>query len=96
MQSRTLLGLILLTLMGLPSCDVFLPQAPDDSELLDGPREGLSHAQARLFIRGDEEFGRARSTSDTTARCGTSWTGHSSRRKSSLPPSPRSVLERTG
>ena len=38
------------------SCEKFLPQAPDDDEILDGPVEGLSPAEKDIFLRGDKAF----------------------------------------
>jgi len=38
------------------SCEKFLPQAPDDDEILDGPVEGLSPAEKDIFLRGDQAF----------------------------------------
>ncbi|WP_150451011.1 di-heme oxidoredictase family protein [Arenibacter lacus] len=48
--SVILIGLIVL------SCEDILPSAPMESELLDGPMEGLTHAQSAQFIRGDVAF----------------------------------------
>ncbi len=47
---------IMLILSILTSCDKILPKAIPESEILDGPLEGLSSAQLRQFLRGDEEF----------------------------------------
>jgi len=38
------------------SCEKFLPQAPDDDEILDGPVEGLSPAEKDIFLRSDKAF----------------------------------------
>jgi len=38
------------------SCEKFLPQAPEDDEILDGPVEGLSPAEKDIFLRGDRAF----------------------------------------
>ncbi len=38
------------------SCSKVLPKAPGDDEILDGPVEGLSTEQKKLFIRGDIAF----------------------------------------
>ena len=38
------------------SCEKFLPPEPLDNEVLDGQMEGLSIAQTRLFLEGDEAF----------------------------------------
>ncbi len=38
------------------SCEKMLPQAPADDEVLDGPLEGLTHAQSLSHLRGDIGF----------------------------------------
>lgn len=38
------------------SCEKLLPPKPAENEILDGPMEGLSPAQQRLFLSGDEAF----------------------------------------
>jgi CxxC motif-containing protein (DUF1111 family) len=38
------------------SCEKFLPAAPADDELLDGPVEGLTHEQNAVFLKGDIAF----------------------------------------
>ncbi|MEO9965042.1 MAG: di-heme oxidoredictase family protein [Reichenbachiella sp.] len=38
------------------SCDEIMPKAPAENEVLDGPIDGLSAAQTRTFIAGDEAF----------------------------------------
>ncbi len=38
------------------SCQEIMPSAPADNEVLDGPIEGLSAAQLRVFLAGDEKF----------------------------------------
>ncbi|MEP2025542.1 MAG: di-heme oxidoredictase family protein [Reichenbachiella sp.] len=38
------------------SCEEIMPSAPADNEVLDGPIEGLSAAQMRVFLAGDERF----------------------------------------
>jgi CxxC motif-containing protein (DUF1111 family) len=48
-------GTILVVLAGL-SCEKFLPQAPADDELLDGPVAGLSGEEHAAFLRGDIAF----------------------------------------
>jgi len=40
-------------------CDHLLTQAPDDGQVLDGPIDGLTSEQRRIFTRGDEFFGQA-------------------------------------
>jgi CxxC motif-containing protein (DUF1111 family) len=48
-------GIILVVLAGL-SCEKFLPQAPADDELLDGPVAGLNGEEHAAFLRGDIAF----------------------------------------
>ncbi len=38
------------------SCDTFAPDAPENMDILDGPVEGLSLEQQRLFLAGDIAF----------------------------------------
>ncbi|MEQ9424076.1 MAG: di-heme oxidoredictase family protein [Cyclobacteriaceae bacterium] len=38
------------------SCDSVITEAPSENELLDGPMEGLSHAEQGLFLEGDIAF----------------------------------------
>jgi CxxC motif-containing protein (DUF1111 family) len=38
-------------------CDHLLTQAPEDSQVLDGPIDGLTNEQRMIFARGDESFG---------------------------------------
>lgn len=38
------------------SCSEFEPKAPQEYELLDGPIDGLTHAQARQHLAGDTAF----------------------------------------
>ena len=40
----------------LVSCEQIIPEAPAENELLDGPTEGLSHAEQRQFLDGDIAF----------------------------------------
>ncbi|MCC7302022.1 MAG: thiol oxidoreductase [Bacteroidia bacterium] len=41
---------------GFTACDKLLPKAPDNTETLDGPIEGLSPEQLDRFLRGDAAF----------------------------------------
>lgn len=43
--------------LGLVSCELALPDAPAENEVLDGPMEGLTANQVQLFLLGDEAFG---------------------------------------
>ncbi len=38
------------------ACSKILPRLPNDDEILDGPIEGLSSEQNRMFLRGDAAF----------------------------------------
>src|SRR5215813_5451916 len=38
------------------SCEKFLPKAPADDKILDGPVDGLSPAEREIFLRGDKAF----------------------------------------
>jgi CxxC motif-containing protein (DUF1111 family) len=38
------------------SCSKVLPKAPEDDQVLDGPLEGLTPEEKRLFLRGDVAF----------------------------------------
>lgn len=38
------------------SCEKILPGKPQDDEILDGPIEGLTQEQHRIFLRGDKAF----------------------------------------
>lgn len=38
------------------ACEKLIPEAPLENELLDGPVEGLSHAEQRTFLAGDIAF----------------------------------------
>jgi CxxC motif-containing protein (DUF1111 family) len=56
---------IMLLISTLVACEKILPQAPADEELLDGPVDGLSHAQSLQFLRGDIAFNDAVFTAST-------------------------------
>lgn len=47
---------VLCALLLLPSCGELLGPAPAEDQILDGPIEGLSGAQLRTFLQGDEAF----------------------------------------
>jgi CxxC motif-containing protein (DUF1111 family) len=38
------------------ACEEVIPEAPAENELLDGPMEGLSHAEQAQFLKGDIAF----------------------------------------
>ncbi len=50
--------------LGLTGCDPFLPSAPDDAQVLDGPIEGLTSVQLAVFAEGDAEFNRTFAASE--------------------------------
>jgi CxxC motif-containing protein (DUF1111 family) len=47
---------IVTTVLTMAGCELFEPAAPADDELLDGPINGLSEAENRIFLRGDIAF----------------------------------------
>jgi CxxC motif-containing protein (DUF1111 family) len=53
-----------LALLVATGCDVLLPEPPADDEILDAPLDGLTGAQLRLHLAGDEAFGRHFSAAD--------------------------------
>ena len=46
----------LVFIAGIISCDKLLPYTPADDAILDGPIEGLTPEQRRIFLRGDVAF----------------------------------------
>jgi len=56
MLHRVSTYLILLGWVVVAACSEFFPDAPVEDQLLDGPVEGLSPDQHRLFLRGDAAF----------------------------------------
>lgn len=57
--------IVLVAALGLlAGCDDLVPKAPEPNQLLDGPIEGLTPTQAKLFVEGDEVFGTSFSFSD--------------------------------
>ena len=48
--------IIVALLFCLNACEEIIPSAPGDDEMLDGPVEGLSHAENRQFLAGDVAF----------------------------------------
>ncbi|MDA0196422.1 MAG: thiol oxidoreductase [Bacteroidetes bacterium] len=46
----------ILLLSGLAACQSFLPDLPEENELLDGPEEGLSTEEQGIFLAGDIAF----------------------------------------
>lgn len=51
-------GVPLLLLVAAAGCDLVAPEPPPLESLLEGPLEGLTDAQFRSFVAGDEEFSR--------------------------------------
>jgi CxxC motif-containing protein (DUF1111 family) len=56
MIARHTFALVVALSFSASSCDDFLPAAPPDDTLLDGPVEGLSEEQQRQFLLGDKAF----------------------------------------
>ncbi len=56
---------ILITFILLQACSKIYPRAPADNEILDGPVEGLSFEQHKLFLAGDAAFNDEIFTSQT-------------------------------
>jgi hypothetical protein len=50
--------------VGTGCTDALLPPAPADTEILEGPVEGLSPGQLAVFTKGDEEFARRFTVAD--------------------------------
>jgi CxxC motif-containing protein (DUF1111 family) len=53
---NSIFALFFVSICVLISCKKILPQAPDESEFLDGTIEGLSHEENQQFLRGDLAF----------------------------------------
>lgn len=51
-----MLGIIVLSVTAIVSCQKFLPKEPAEDSILDGPVEGLTPEQRALFLRGDVAF----------------------------------------
>ena len=47
---------MIMLLTGLIACEKLLPEAPADDSILDGPIDGLSQEQKKIFLRGDKAF----------------------------------------
>lgn len=57
MGRKYLLLIVFVVLVaGIISCDKLMPDAPANDEILDGPVDGLSPEQKRIFLRGDIAF----------------------------------------
>src|SRR5690606_25141667 len=48
--------LLIFSMAAIASCDKIMPSAPAEEDLLDGPIEGLTPEQNRIFLRGDVAF----------------------------------------
>lgn len=63
--ARRRAGLLLAVVAAaLAGCDTLAPEAPAETDVLDGFLDGLSPAQVQSHIKGDEEFARRFSVSD--------------------------------
>ncbi len=56
LKMKLFIILVVLFIVGLSACEKFMPKAPAEDELLDGPIEGLNPEQNQLFLRGDVAF----------------------------------------
>jgi CxxC motif-containing protein (DUF1111 family) len=57
MKKKLLVFIIITVSMGIyMSCSKVMPGSPDDDQVLDGPIEGLTAEQKRVFLRGDVAF----------------------------------------
>ena len=57
MKNKLMILLIISCLIGIgTSCEKTIPDAPADDEILDGPIEGLTPEQNRIFLNGDVAF----------------------------------------
>lgn len=56
-RKATLFSLVAISAF-LPGCDLVNPQAAEPGDVFDGPLPGLSTAEMRAFIDGDQAFGR--------------------------------------
>lgn len=50
------IGIAILAIIGMASCEKLLPPEPPDDEVLDGPMDGLTSAQLSQFLKGDVGF----------------------------------------
>jgi CxxC motif-containing protein (DUF1111 family) len=50
------IGTVLIIILAAIGCQKFLPKAPADDSILDGPVEGLTNEQNAAFLRGDIAF----------------------------------------
>lgn len=51
-----MIGFLVVFIAAMVSCNKLLPGAPADDSILDGPVEGLTPEQNRIFLRGDVAF----------------------------------------
>lgn len=56
---------IVCVVTGLAACEAMLPPPPNDDTVLDGPLDGLSGPEARMFTKGDAAFNDQVFTSET-------------------------------
>ena len=64
MNLKIIIGLTLSSVI-LVSCEITIPQSPDENELLDGPTQGLSTAENHQFLQGDIAFNNEVFTTET-------------------------------
>lgn len=55
-KSYITIGIIVVLIVGIQSCERFEPKLPSDDILLDGPIEGLSFSEMQRFLDGDRTF----------------------------------------
>lgn len=55
-MNKIIICLSIVTFVLVLSCEEIIPAAPAENELLDGPTEGLSHAEQKQFLDGDIAF----------------------------------------
>ncbi len=48
----------LLAILAVSACTELIPKGPDEADILDGPIDGLTHAENARFLRGDFAFNR--------------------------------------
>ncbi len=55
-KSHLVVTALLVLIVSIPACSKLAPSSAPDDQLLDGPVEGLSYAQGKQFLAGDEAF----------------------------------------
>ncbi len=64
-KTVVIISLIAVSVFLIQACSKLEPKAPHDSELLDGPVDGLSYEQGRQFLAGDIAFNDEKFTAPT-------------------------------